>query len=182
MLVDKNNLPILTQHSEDGFVDCIFKVDGLKSDNDHYYFNLLASHEEERVGMAVKLVKYVAPGFDQEMNLIKEHVYHRGVSFRSLGSISDRLINALAQLYGLQELELRLTPEETFTAIALQQQDTDLEQHGVKFKLFGRDQEPFNEDDYYESFFNVDLANGFVCWNEKDPDYRTPLIRGLRAA
>ncbi|MBI5461354.1 MAG: hypothetical protein HY941_04120 [Gammaproteobacteria bacterium] len=75
-----------------------------------------------------------------------------------------------------------MIPEETFTAIALHQQDTDLACHTVKLKLFGRDQEPFNEDDYYESFFNVDLANGFVWWNEKDPDYRSPLIRGLRAA
>jgi hypothetical protein len=182
VLFDTNDLPILTQYSEDGFVDCVFKIDGLKSDDDHYYFNLLASHEGERVGMAVKLVKYVAPGFDQEMNLIKEHVYHRGVSFRSLGSISDRLLNALARLYGVQELELKMTAEEAFTAIALQQRDTNLEQHAVKLKLFGRDQEPFNEDDYYESFFNVDLTNEFASWNEKDPDYRTALIRGLRAA
>jgi hypothetical protein len=182
MLLDKNELPILTQYSEDGFVDCIFKIKGLRSDNDYYYFNLLASHEGEGVGMAVKLVKYVGPGFDQQMNLIKEHVYHRGVTFSSLGSISDRLIDGLARLYGMQELELRMTPEETFTAIALQQQDTDLEKHPVKFKLFGRDEEPFNEDDYYESFFHVDLVNGFAHWNEKDPDYRSALISGLRAA
>lgn len=181
MLVDQNNLPVLTQNSEEGFVDCIFIIDGLKSDSDHYYFNLLASHEGERVGMAVKLIRYVGPGFDKEMKLVKEHVYRHGVCFRSLGSISDRLINVLAHLYGFQGPLLKMTAEETFTAIALHQQDTNLEQHGVKFKLFGRDQEPFNKDCYYESFFNVDLANGFVSWNEKDPDYRTPLIRGLSA-
>jgi len=36
--------------------------------------------------------------------------------------------------------------------------------------------------EYFESFFNRDLASGFVFWNEKDPDYRTPLIRGLSIA
>jgi hypothetical protein len=178
MLVDENDLPILTQHSEEGFVDCIFKVDGLKSDESHYYFNLMGSHEGQQVGFAVKLVKHVGPGFDGDMNLIREHVYRHGVSFRSLGEVSDRLINVLADLYGLGLKELRMVPEETFTAIALQQDDTDL-LHGVKFKLFGRDQEEFDEDAYYESFFNVDLSAGLVSWNEKDPDYRVPLIRAM---
>lgn len=181
MLVDKDNLPVLTQYSEEGFVDCIFKVDGLKSDHGYYYFNLLASHDDERVGLAVKLVRSVGPGFDDDMNLIQDHVYHCGVSFRSLGVISDRLISSLANLYGLDQIERRMTPEEKFTAIALQQADTDLELHAVKFKLFGRDQEEFGQDDYYESFFNVDLANGIVSWNEKDPDYRAPLIKGMSA-
>lgn len=181
MQLGKDNLPILTQYSEEGFVDCIFKVDGLKSDNDHYYFNLIASHDEDRVGFAVKLIKYVSPGFDADMNLIQAHVYRPGVSFRSLGAISDRLICALARLYGQDHSQLRMAPEEAFTAIALQQSDTDFEVHGVKLKLFGRDQGEFDQASYYESFFNVDFPNGFVSWNEKDPDYRVPLIKGMTA-
>src|SRR5690606_37956289 len=118
---------------------CIFKVDSLKSDQANYYFNLFASHNGYRVGFAVKMVKTVGPGFDDDMNLIQDHVYYRGVSFRSLGVISDRLISALADLYGLDHGDLRMTAEETFTVIALQQSDTDLELHGVKFKLFGKD-------------------------------------------
>jgi hypothetical protein len=108
-------------------------------------------------------------------------VYRRGVSFRSLGEISDRLIAVLANLYGLGYGALQMTAEETFTAIALQQSDTDLEVHGVKFKLFGKDGEEFSQDDYYESFFNVDLPSMLVSWNEKDPDYRAPLVRALSA-
>jgi hypothetical protein len=50
VLFDTNDLPILTQYSEDGFVDCVFKIDGLESDDDHYYFNLLASHEGSASG------------------------------------------------------------------------------------------------------------------------------------
>lgn len=49
----------------------------------------------------------------------------------------------------------------------------------IKIKLFGRDQDPDLDENYYESFFHLDLENGFVFWNEKDPDYREPLIRGL---
>lgn len=181
MVLDDQGLPVLDQFSEEGFVDCIFKISGLKRDENFYYFNLFASYKAKKVGFAVKLVNSVGPGFDAEMNLVKDHVYYKGVSFRSLGQVSDDLITALGELYGHDHGNLRMVPEETFTMIALQQQDTDLELHGVKTKLFGRDSDPFSEDDYYESFFNIDLPDGFVSWNEKDPDYRTPLIKALSA-
>jgi len=182
MILDEKGLPILNQFSDDGFVDCIFRLDGLKADENFYYFNLFSSHQDRKVGFAVKLLKTVGPGFDQDMNLIKNHVYYEGVSFRSLGQVSDDLINALAELYGLGTGGLRMVPEESFTMIALQQAATDLAKNSVKMKLFGRDGTPLVEDDYYESFLNVDLPGGFVSWNEKDPDYRAPLIKALGAA
>ena len=181
MIFDDQELPILDQFSEEGFVDCVFKVNDLESDQNFYSFNLFASHRGKKVGLAVRLVKNVGPGFDADMNLIKDHVYHHGVSFRSLGQVSDDLITALSELYGQDARVIRMVQEETFTMIALQQGDTDLELCSVRMKLFGRDSEPFVEDDYYESFFHVDFPNGFAYWNEKDPDYRVPLIRALSA-
>jgi len=71
----------------------------------------------------------------------------------------------------------------SFTGIALHQDGVDMETEPIKIKLFGRDSdEEIERDEYFESFFNLDLASGFVFWNEKDPDYRTPLIRGLSIA
>lgn len=179
MIFDDQGLPILDQFSEEGFVDCTFRIGDLKSDGDFYYFNLLASHKEAKVGFAVKLVKSVDPGFDADMNLIRDHVYYQGVSFQSLGQVSDDLITALGELYGLDVGAIHMVPQETFTMIALQQDDTDLDRYAVKMKLFGRDSDPFVEDDYYESFFNVDLPGGFASWNEKDPGYRAALIKAL---
>lgn len=49
----------------------------------------------------------------------------------------------------------------------------------IKIKIFGKDQDSDLDENYHESFFNLDLPNGFVFWNEKDLDYREPLIRGL---
>jgi hypothetical protein len=181
MILDAQDLPIIDQFSEDGFVDCVFKIESLKTDQHFYYFNLLASHKAKKVGFAVKLVKHVGPGFDADMNLIKDHVYYHGVSFWSLGQISDELITALAELYGQEVRSLRMIQEVTFTVIALQQEDTELDSNAVRMKLFGRDAEPIVEDDYYESFFNVDIPSGYVSWNEKDPDYRAPLIRAFGA-
>jgi hypothetical protein len=182
MILDDDNLPILDQFSEEGFVDCIFKLSDSTSDENFYYFNLFASHKGKKVGFAVRLVKNVGPGFDGDMNLIKDHVYHRGVIFQSLGQVSDDLITALAELYGQDTGGLRMVQEESFTLIALHNESTDLQLQEVRMKLFGRDSEPFVEDEYYESFFNVDLPNGFVSWNEKDADYRIPLIKALSTA
>ena len=72
-----------------------------------------------------------------------------------------------------------MVDEETFTAIALHQGRIDMDNEPIKLKIFGKDGEPFDEDAYYESFFNVDLPNGLANWNEKDPDYRVPLLQAL---
>ncbi|WP_225740487.1 hypothetical protein [Leptospira interrogans] len=72
-----------------------------------------------------------------------------------------------------------MTDLETFTAIALTNEPFNLIEDIVKIKLFGKDQEGASEEDYYESYFNVDLKNQCVWWNEKDPNYRGSLIRGL---
>ncbi|MCB1099919.1 MAG: hypothetical protein KDN22_30410 [Verrucomicrobiae bacterium] len=61
------------------------------------------------------------------------------------------------------------------------QGEFDLASEPVKFKIFGRDGEPFDEQSYYESFFNVDLPNRLIFWNEKDQDYRIPLLLGISA-
>ena len=179
MLLNDDGLPILDQSSEEGFVDLVFKINNLKSDDTHYYFDLFASHDNERVGLAIKIVRIIGPAFDGEMNLIRHNVYRHGVVFHSLGMTSDRLVMALAKIYGVDVSPRHMVVEETFTAIALHQADTELERHSVRLKLFGRDGESSMEDEYCESFFNIDLPNGWVFWNEKDPGYRTPLLKAL---
>lgn len=177
--VGKNNYPVLDQLSEEGFVDFTFQIVDLVEDADHYRFHLAASFDDEVVGFGVELKKEIRSGFDSDMNLIKEHVYHHGVSFFSAGEQSSRLVRVIAMLYGAEPGNRNMVEKESFTAIALHQGEIDLASEPVKIKIFGRDSEPFDEDAYYESFFNVNLANRLVFWNEKDPDYREPLLKGL---
>ena len=66
-----------------------------------------------------------------------------------------------------------------FTAILLHEDGIDMNSEPAKIKIFGNDGEDSSEDDYFESFFNLHLGDGFVFWNEKDSDYRAPLIAGL---
>ena len=177
--VSLDNLPILDQLSEPDFIDCVLKIEGLGGDGDYYTFHMSASFEGERVGADVRVLKGIRAGFDADMNLAKDGVHHDGVFFTRSGPESDRLISALARLYGMDGTGLTFIASESFTAIALHQGDIDLEREGVRIKIFGRDGDPDPDQNYYESFFNVDLPNGLVYWNEKDPGYREPLLRAL---
>lgn len=179
--IDMDGNPILNQLSEEGFVDLTFQIADITEDNACYRFHVSASDESQEVGFSVILTKAIQGGFDENMNLIKGRVYQHGVLFLRSGEESDRLVAAIGRLYGIRSEVGRMVEEESFTAIALHQGDLDFESECVKLKLFGKDGEPFNEDAYYESFFNVDLANRLVYWNEKDPDYREPLFRALAA-
>lgn len=179
MKTDIYGNPILDQYSEEGFVDCVLRIVERSESASSYRLRLRATYSGEVVGMDVEVLKNIQSGFDSEMKLKKENVYRQGVVFIRTGPESDRLINALAKLYGEQDTKRQMRLEETFTAIALHQGPLEMEQHPVKIKIFGRDGEPFDEQAYYESFFNLDLKESFVFWNEKDPDYRKPLIRGL---
>jgi hypothetical protein len=179
--IARDGNPILDQHSEEGFVDLTFRVSALSDDGEYYRFHLTASHEKRVVGIDVVLVKGIQAGFNGRMNLVKKHVYRQGVCFLRSGPESDRLVSAIGELYGAKSSPKRMVNQETFTAIALHQGRLDMESEPVKLKIFGKDGEPFDQDAYYESFFNVDLPNGLVFWNEKDPDYRKPLLRALSA-
>ena len=179
---DSKGNPILDQLSAEGFVDLTFHIIKLVDDGKHYRFHLSASHKKRVVGMDVVLVKGIQGGFDPEMNLVQKHVYQEGVRFRRSGKESDSLIEAIAELYGSKIGPKYMASEETFTAIALHDGRLDLAREPVKLKLFGKDGEQCKDGDYYESFFNVDLRNGIVFWNEKDQGYRKPLLRALSAA
>lgn len=179
MKTDAQGNPVLDQFSEEGFVDCVFRIADLVETPSAYEFRMLASHNGQVVGLRASVVKGIKAGFDSKMNLNKAHVYRKGVVFHSSGAESDRLLASLSALYGNPKPDARMADEASFTAIALHQGALDIGADPVKIKLFGRDGPADSEDDYYESFFNLDLKNRLVYWNEKDQDYRKPLLKGL---
>ncbi len=177
--VNRDGLPILDQFSEEGFIDCVLKITDLEEDECLYRFNLRASYGGIDLGFRVEVVKGIQGGFDSDMSPIREHVYKKGIKFFRSGSESDHFLCTLAKLYGFSEGELKMIEEESFTGIALHQGHIDMASEPIKIKIFGKDQDEDLEENYNESFFNLDLKNGFVFWNEKDQEYREQLIRGL---
>ena len=176
-----NGLPVLDQFSEVGFVDCTFRITGMKHSAGRYSFHLSASHHDRVVGFDVSLLDHIGPGFDTDLNVLKDNVYRQGVEFRRSGPESDTLMTALSEMYRLN-LGVRVMVDSlSFTAIALHNEPVDLRSQTVKIKLFGKDAEPLVEEDYFEAFFNISLRDQVVYWNEKDADYRASLVRGLSA-
>jgi hypothetical protein len=180
--VAENGDPNLDQFSEEGFIDCTFRIVNHVSSEHQHRFHLTASHNSETVGFDVVVVKGIRGALDGDMELISDHVCYEGVRFLRAGPESDRLITVLAALYEFPAKDRRMVDSFSFTAIALHHDDVDMESEPIKIKLFGNDGEDMLEDDYFESFFNLDLSSGLVFWNEKDPDYRDSLIRGLSSA
>jgi len=43
-------------------------------------------------------------------------------------------------------------------------------------KLFGNDPDETPENNYFESFFKLDLSSRFVFWSEKETGFRDALI------
>lgn len=174
----ENGDPILDQFSEEGFVDCIFLISGHKVTDQGHRFHLSAAHHGAAVGLDVTVRTGIRGGFDEETELIREHVYRRGVRFRRSGPESDLLMRALAGLYGLPDRPVKMVEEFDFTVIGLfKDGEADADTDPVRLKLFGNDAEECAEADYFEAFFNLDLGAGFAAWNEKDLDYREPLVR-----
>ncbi|NER60411.1 hypothetical protein G3435_11295 [Pseudomonas sp. MAFF212428] len=182
MELDGNGLPCLGQFCEEGFVDCVFKVQNLEHHGGHYHFDLRGSFAGQPVGLKVRLISEVGPGFDADMQLIHAHVYRAGVVLSSLGAQTEGFTRALASLYEMP-LNAALAPTacEALSVVALQQEAVGLADGPIRLKLFGQDEHAADAERYYESFFNVDLRAGFVYWNEKDTAYRAPMLRALAA-
>ncbi len=181
--VDELGRPVLDQFSEEGFVDCTFRIAEISSDPERHSLRLIASHAGVAVGLTAVVRRGIRGGFDSDMELIEDHVYRPAVEFFRSGPESDGLLSALAVMYGAPAQSLRMVDAISFTGIALHQDDVDMESQPIKIKLFGCDSDDEVErDEYFESFFNLDLPSGLVFWNEKDSDYRTPLIRALSVA
>ena len=179
MELDELDLPLLDQFSEEGFVDCVFRIVDVVESNTHFCVSLAATFESTKVGFIADILKSIQAGIDSNAALIQEHVYAQGVTLRSNGPESNRLLEVLACLYGLPSGKRTMREAESFTAIALHQEEISIAHHRVKLKLFGHDGCSADEDMYNESYFNVDLPNGFVYWNEKDVEYRSAIVRAL---
>jgi hypothetical protein len=98
------------------------------------------------------------------------------ITYRSLGALSDSLLQVLDQLYATSVRPAAMRPETLFTGISLGGEPADLAKGEAKIKLF------FESDDgdrYAELDTKIDLNNGVLQINEKDPEYRPAVIKAL---
>lgn len=133
-------------------------------------------HKDKPVAFEVVLSSTWEPGsFSTDLELV---VYLGTVTYRSVGSDSDSFVQVLDGLYDVKLRPTTMRKETLFSGLTLEGDPRDLSKGEVKIKLF---YESNDEDKYAEFYTNIDLASRKLYFNEKDPDYRSPVVRALRA-
>jgi hypothetical protein len=110
------------------------------------------------------------------------------VTLRTIGEPTDRLLREYERWFEEPVRDCPAIPEIGCLTVLLNAEPEDLLNEKVHAKLFfdpsiffpGEDQP--READYAELFFNLDLKRGRAWLREKDPGYRSPLLRWLSGA
>lgn len=113
----------------------------------------------------------------QAVEGIDDAFYWGEAFFRSTGFESETFIKSLATLYGATVNDVSV-PEKVYAqVVGLACNPEQIEELPCKMKFF------FNpdgkEDLYSEVFINIDTVAKELEFNEKDNDYRAPLLRSL---
>lgn len=169
------------EHDDDGsdpWCDLIFEVRDVKrawlSRRTTIHFAALASGMPVgfRVAISKRDWKFVPP---QDNNPVP--LWWGKVKLYSSGQESDQLVNAI-QAFCKLEIGGNFPREIDCQAVALEGNPTDLNSGRLRTKLFFDDGSEV-ERRYAELFFHIDLPAKRGELNEKDPDYREPLMGWL---
>jgi len=102
--------------------------------------------------------------------------YRGQVTLRSAGPRSDTLLQAIDRLYATNLGVTAMAPQVKFSGISLGGNPTALDEGPTRIKLFF---ESDADDRYAEIFLDLDIQEGTIRLNEKDPDYRKAVVQAL---
>lgn len=168
--------PEITSGSEvEGFHDLVFAIRRHEELSDgSQELEVYGVHQGQEVGLIVVLDgQWARKGGDSDTPF---SACMGTVRYRSVGDASDRLAIVLDQLYGTNLHPRAMRAETVFSGFSLQGDPEDLAGGVTKIKLFF---EPDSEDRYAELYTDIDIAEGVLRINEKDPEYRTAIINAL---
>jgi len=103
-----------------------------------------------------------------------------GIMFESIGEESDRLLDALANLYGMRQEIRRFSSGLAAVSLALEERPIDFELRYIRLKAFFHHES--GPDKYAELFVNLDLPAKRLEHHEKDEEYRRNVVSALSAA
>lgn len=167
-IIDLTNL-----ESTDGFVDVPLSIVEIKELDNYFEYNASAILNKDTVGITVRLKKDIPAGFvnGEPKNLF----LNEGIEFISKGTQSDNLLRFLSNEYGLQNDNITLKSSQIFTCANLNQEGPNYKSGESRFKIFLE-----GEEDYSELFVNFNFSKGVISLNEKDEEYREPLIKLMK--
>jgi len=175
------NIPVatesieITSESETDSVDLVFCITDHRTLADGSQSILCRGiHEGEQVSFELWL------GQQWQSSTIKEGIsdFSGKARYRSVGIASDNFVRVLDQLYSTGLRTKQMKKEIAFDAISLQGDPRNPDRELVMLKLFF--QSP-RSDQYAEFYTNIDLSERKLYMSEKDSDYRSAIVRALRA-
>jgi hypothetical protein len=162
---------------EDGWNDIFLKiVKDQKTDSSHIY-TVKGLYKKHTVGLQIEVNSNIGAGIvDGKVN-VNSGTARQSVHIRSMGAESDALVKALAELYGHPTTKAFRQQPLPVTAFSLNETPVNLDKSGYyKLKLF---LEEFDEHLYSEVFLNINTEKKEIEINEKDWEYRRPIIELL---
>lgn len=160
---------------EDGFVDLEFKVrrveqlqDGARSVVVH------GDLDGKPVGFAVEFRRNWKR---RQIEGTADSVYWGSARFVSTGGDTDRFVEALARMYGMAAGHRLAKLSVDAEVVGLKNDPADMASAPTRMKFFF--QGDGSDAQYSEVFIHTDLVQGILHFNEKDLEYRAPLVKNL---
>lgn len=168
-MIDITNITIT-----EGFLDVPLSIIATKELDNYFEYDAMATFKTEKVGIIIRLKKDIPAGFiDGEP---KNMFLNDGIEFISKGVESDLLLWFLSNRYGIKNEFIKLKDTQMFTCANLNEKKPDYKSGSSRFKIFLE-----SDEEYAELFVNFDFSKGIIYLNEKDEEYRVPLIKLMKA-
>jgi len=167
-IIDLTNLK-----STEGFIDISLSIIESKESDKYIEYNTSATVNNDTIGIIVKLKKDIPAGFingEPKNMFLKE-----GIEFISKGKESDNLLRFISEKYGFKNSNISIKDTQMFTCANLNQEKPNYKSGESRFKIFLE-----GEEDYSELFVNFNFTKRIVYLNEKDEEYREPLIKLMK--
>ncbi len=157
----------------EGWIDIPLSVIQENSLDNYYVYTAKGLYNNDTLGITIKLKKNIPVGFvnGEPKNMFLEN----GIEFISNGIESDKLLQFISSKYGLSETNLKLKNKQVFTCANLNQSKPNYKNGESKFKIFLE-----NEKENAELYVNFNFSKKIISFNEKDTEYRKPLIHLLK--
>jgi hypothetical protein len=169
-----NQIPELTEGSEEGFSDLSLRMEGLlRGPDGRYRFEARAAHKGRPVAFAVALS---TTWNAQEVEGTTVSLHWGEAQLISVGNESDGFVQALDEVYGTGLGVLQMRGNVKFLAVSLAGHPLRIEGEPIKLKLFFEHEA---DDRYAEVYLNCDSEESRVEFHEKDPDYRRAVVLAL---
>ena len=170
-----NTYPDAELTQEEGFVDITFRVlKHVKQSDGALRIYVRGKLQERKVGFAIDIL----PAWKKSAIENTDQFFYWGdARFIRTGEETDEFISALSHLYGLKVVSRKAKVNVPAQVVGLANDPALILSEPTKMKFFFN---PDGEENLYsEVFINVDLRSSILQFNEKDMEYRMPLVSSL---